>query len=101
MLYEVITDISGVSANMTAAEVGPIIGKAMDGLVVEPQQIGIFDPSFPLERACLIRTAKDQRVTQGKVELKTVKYQSFNNSNDTRYIGENLDSPKSIDLIIV
>ena len=35
-----------------------------------------------------------------KVELKTVKYQSFNNANDTRYLGENPDSPKSIDLIM-
>jgi hypothetical protein len=43
-------------------------GKPMDGLVVMPQQIGVFDPSFPLARACLVRTATDQRVTREKVE---------------------------------
>ena len=45
-------------------------GKAMDGLVVSPRQIGMFDPSFPLERACLIRTATNQRVTRQKVEFR-------------------------------
>lgn len=46
------------------------IGRAMDGLVVSPEQIGIFDPSYPLERARVIRTAKEQRVTREAVELR-------------------------------
>jgi hypothetical protein len=59
-------DVSGTRLN----PMNTSTGKAMDGLVVSPQQIGIFDPSFPLERACMIRTATGQRVTHEKVELR-------------------------------
>jgi hypothetical protein len=44
-------------------------GKPADGLLVEPTQIGVFDASFPLKRACSIRTAPMQHVVSRAVEL--------------------------------
>ena len=43
-------------------------GTPADGLSVAPTQIGIFDPSFPLKRACRIRTAPGQYVLGETIE---------------------------------
>ncbi len=44
-------------------------GKPGDGLKVTPQQIGIFDPSYPLKRAVVLRTAAGQQVVRTRVEV--------------------------------
>ncbi len=42
-------------------------GEPGDGLKVSPEQIGIFDPSYPLQRAVQLRTAAGQCVVQAAV----------------------------------
>ena len=44
-------------------------GEPGDGLRVQPEQIGIFDPSYPLKRATQLRTAAGQSVVQGPLTL--------------------------------
>ncbi|HEX2971071.1 MAG TPA: beta-galactosidase trimerization domain-containing protein [Tepidisphaeraceae bacterium] len=44
-------------------------GRPADGLEVSPEQIGMFDASFPLQRACRVRTAADQLVVAEQVDL--------------------------------
>jgi hypothetical protein len=44
-------------------------GKPGDGLEVAPAQIGVFDASFPLQRARTLRTAPGQYVVSRPVEL--------------------------------
>ena len=39
-------------------------GEPGDGLHVQPEQIGIFDPSYPLKRAVRVRTAGGQAIAQ-------------------------------------
>jgi len=45
-------------------------GKPGDGLAVAPTQIGIFDPSFPLKRVRVLRTAPGQHVWREPLELR-------------------------------
>lgn len=44
-------------------------GTPGDGLSVAPTQIGIFDASFPLKRACMLRTAPGQHVLREPIEF--------------------------------
>ena len=53
--------------DLTEATCRPIntaTGEPGDGLKVTPEQIGIFDPSYPLQRATQLRTAAGQSVVQ-------------------------------------
>ncbi len=44
-------------------------GRPMDGLVVRPEQLGMFDASFPLRRVRSIRTAPGQYILREPVDL--------------------------------
>jgi len=55
-----VTDATGQPINTATGLPG-------DGLQVAPEQIGIFDPSYPLKRAAQLRTAPDQLVVQQAV----------------------------------
>ncbi len=44
-------------------------GVALNELKLEPDQIGIFDPSFPLKRVARIRTAPGQQVVRSSIDL--------------------------------
>ncbi len=44
-------------------------GEPGDGLRVAPEQIGIFDPSYPLKRAARLKTARKQRIVDAEVNL--------------------------------
>jgi hypothetical protein len=57
--------------NVTGIEFRPMntsTGTPADGLEVSPAQIGVFDPSFPLKRACTLRTAPGQHVIREPIE---------------------------------
>ncbi|MBI4580913.1 MAG: hypothetical protein HY718_14490 [Planctomycetes bacterium] len=45
-------------------------GRPEDGLVTRPEQIGMFDASFPLKRARRIRTAAGQRIVSAPLDLR-------------------------------
>ncbi len=60
-----LSDITGLSLK----PLNTAIGKPLDGLVVLPEQIGIFDASFPLRRACRVRAAPGQHMFREPVEL--------------------------------
>ncbi len=52
-------------SDITDGQVRPMntsTGKPMDGLVVAPEQIGIFDASYPLKRAVSLRAAGSQHL---------------------------------------
>lgn len=60
-------------ADISDARLEPLntaTGKPMDGLVVAPEQIGIFDASFPLKRACRMRTAPGQYVVREPLDVR-------------------------------
>jgi hypothetical protein len=60
-------------ADITGAQVKPMntsTGTPMDALVVAPEQIGMFDPSFPLKRACRVRTASNQHIARQMVDVR-------------------------------
>ncbi len=44
-------------------------GEPGDGLKVLPQQLGIFDPSYPLKRATQLRTSSQQKIASAEVHL--------------------------------
>jgi hypothetical protein len=44
-------------------------GQPGDGLVTTPDQMGLFDASYPLRRACLVRTSPEQHVLREPVKL--------------------------------
>ena len=44
-------------------------GEPGDGLKVTPQQIGIFDPSYPLKRAVALKTAGGQAIVDTPVDI--------------------------------
>lgn len=57
--------------DVTGVEFRPIntsTGEPGDGLEVAPAQIGVFDASFPLKRACSLRTAPGQHVVEQEIE---------------------------------
>jgi hypothetical protein len=57
--------------NVTGVEFRPIntsTGTPADGLEVAPEQIGAFDASFPLKRACSLHRAPGQQVVPEAVE---------------------------------
>ncbi|HUT88613.1 MAG TPA: beta-galactosidase trimerization domain-containing protein [Thermoguttaceae bacterium] len=59
--------------NVTGVEFRPMntsTGTPADGLDVSPAQIGAFDASFPLKRACTLKTAPGQHVVREPVERK-------------------------------
>ena len=59
--------------NVTGVELRPMntaTGRPRDGLEVSPAQIGVFDPSFPLTRASVLRTARGQHVVREPIELR-------------------------------
>lgn len=59
-------------SDITGSQVRPMntsTGKPMDGLVVSPEQIGMFDASFPLKRVAGVRNAGGQRFFPGKVSV--------------------------------
>lgn len=59
-------------ADVTGIEYRPMntsSGEPEDGLVVRPEQIGAFDPSFPLRRVCRLRTAAAQQVVAETIRL--------------------------------
>jgi hypothetical protein len=43
-------------------------GGAANKLIIGPEQIGVFDASFPLKRACLLRSAAGQHVIREPIE---------------------------------
>ncbi|NQT14982.1 MAG: beta-galactosidase, partial [Planctomycetes bacterium] len=57
--------------DVTDAQLRPIntaTGTPADGLLVSPAQIGVCDPSFPLKRACRLRTAPRQHVVRQEIQ---------------------------------
>ncbi len=54
----------------TSRPINTADGEPGDGLKVTPEQIGMFDPSYPLRRAAQLRTAADQSVVQVVAELR-------------------------------
>lgn len=57
-------------SDITGGRVRPMntsTGKPMDGLVVAPEQIGMFDASYPLKRAVGIHAAAGQRFFSGEI----------------------------------
>ena len=61
-----LSDVSGTPVR----PMNTAIGRPMDGLVCDPEQIGMFDPSFPLKRASALGTAPGQHVIREPVELR-------------------------------
>jgi len=49
---------------------GSARGKPMNELKLEPEQLGMFDASFPLKRACRLAAAQGQRIVRPSVELR-------------------------------
>ncbi len=59
-----LADITGIGLKpMNTAS-----GTPADGLEVSPAQIGVFDASFPLKRACRLKTAPRQHIVREQVE---------------------------------
>ncbi|MCL5099395.1 MAG: hypothetical protein M1608_18045, partial [Candidatus Omnitrophica bacterium] len=56
-------DVTG----MRSQPMNTATGRPDDALVVEPSQIGVFDPSFPLKRARTLQTASGQCVLSAQV----------------------------------
>jgi hypothetical protein len=59
-------------ADVTGIEFRPMntaLGKPEDGLNVAPEQIGVFDPSYPLRRARQLKTAAEQQVIGQPIDL--------------------------------
>ncbi|OHB85265.1 MAG: hypothetical protein A2V98_14970 [Planctomycetes bacterium RBG_16_64_12] len=57
-------DVTGVESR----PMNTATGTPADGLEVSPEQIGVFDASFPLKRACSLRTASGQHVVGEQIE---------------------------------
>ena len=57
--------------DITGAQYRPMntsTGRPTDGLEVVPSQIGVFDASYRLKRACRLRTASGQHIVQAEVD---------------------------------
>lgn len=59
----------GNVTGVTSTAINTSTGKPADGLEVAPEQIGIFDPSFPLKRVASLRTAAGQLVLREPIDL--------------------------------
>ncbi len=59
----------GNVTGVTSTAINTSTGKPADGLEVAPEQIGIFDPSFPLKRVASLRAATGQLVLREPIDL--------------------------------